>query len=1344
MLRPFSIRPTAYTALSILLMLSSFCTFANNTAQSLPFSQNWTDTGLITGADDWSAVPGIIGFRGDNLTVATGIDAQTVVADDSPGVVDVVQNIPDPNVNSTGGVGELEVANPSVALQGSGTADAPYILLHLNTTGNQNIQVAYLARDMDGSADNAAQQLALMFRIGNTGAFTNVPAAYIADATTGGSATQTTPISVILPASADNQSLVQVRILTTNAAGNDEWVGIDDISVTGTPIAAALPTLTIANNSIAEGSSGCVGGVTQLNFTVTASSAPASNLNFTFSTADAAVGPTFASAGSDYTAVVSGTGSIDAGATTGTATVNISCDLQVEENETFTVNLVDTADYDLGDPASATGTINNDDVATIVINDVSAPEGTGSDSTFSFTVSLAGGVLAGSGGVSVDYEVLAGVTNPATAGDDFTAVISSTANISVGNNSTTIDVTVSGDGNDELDETFVVNLSNAVNATLPDNQALGTIVNDDSTTPTFSIDSNVEVTEDDGQGLVQAAVTVSVFPAPTFGNDINVDLLITDGDAVAGEDYINPGTQTLTFTSDNAGPQVVNITIIGDTTPELDETFDLRLDNATGISLIHATQGSRTVTILNDDVQRTLSIDPASLNITEGNAGTQTIDFNVMLDGPSPYGEVTFNATTSGSGNAADSNDYVVLTNAPFSIQQGQVSTTITVTINGDLRNEPDESFTLSLSAITGTNVVAGTIEATATITNDDTPTIEIHDIQGNTARSSFAPASGTALGTVVTTVDNVVTALAPNGFFIQTPDTRIDINAQTSQGIFVFTSAAPSATIEVGDVVSVRGAVMEFFDFTQLSGTLIINEEASGAALPTALELDHMTPSPDPAALSCGQTLGNFECYESQLVTVPAGVVVNGNLTFGTDPFAEVYVSSAGTRYRREEGVRFGLTGPLGVPVWDGNPEAFELDADKLLPANNGRAIIGGSLFSATGVIGYDFGGYELWPTQLDVIEETLPRQVPVATSNQLTMGSFNLFRLCATVNCDSPAPTGPEIAAKIARLSDYIRTTLRSPDVLGVQEVETIALLQQLATQIATDGGPTYTSYLVEGFDVGGIDVGFLVREDRVDVTRVRQLAETEVIDNPAGCSGGVPGCIKHDRPPLLLEGVYTANGANFPFAVMNNHTRSRGSLDTGADTARVRLKRFAQGESIAQLVQRFQTGQELEPGAPTGNTNTVDVPLILVGDYNTFEVTDGWVDVLGLIAGTYDNADNELQLAANITDPVLIQGSASIPVEERYSYAFEENFGNIQGQAPRRVRSVQILDHGLVNHIAHTSFSGMTYGRTNVDAPRYLETNGTDGVGSSDHDGFVMYFNAAPLPPLPDLVFSDGFEN
>lgn len=225
---------------------------ADMVAQTLPFAQDWSDVSLITVNDNWDGVPGIIGYRGDDLTSATGTDPRSITAEGSS-PVDVNANQTAPNTFTTGGVAEFHLADPVVALNGSGTADAPFLLLSLNTTGRSGITVRYDLRDLDGSSDNAVQPVALQFRVGGSGPFTDVAAAFVADATEGPSlAGKMTPVSVTLPAAADNQPLLQLRIMTTNAAGNDEWVGVDNIFVDGgatggvnAPVIATCPSLSL-------------------------------------------------------------------------------------------------------------------------------------------------------------------------------------------------------------------------------------------------------------------------------------------------------------------------------------------------------------------------------------------------------------------------------------------------------------------------------------------------------------------------------------------------------------------------------------------------------------------------------------------------------------------------------------------------------------------------------------------------------------------------------------------------------------------------------------------------------------------------------------------------------------------------------------------------------------------------------------------------------------------------------------------------------------------------------------------------------------------------------------------
>ena len=209
----------------------------DNTAQPLPFSQNWTNTSLITVDDDWSGVPGITGYSGDDLLhTPTGVDPQTIVADGTD-TVDVNANKTNPNTFTSGGVAEFEINGSCSCIAGFRYSRCSIYIISIVTTGKENIRVQYNLRDIDGSADNAIQQVALQYRVGTSGDFTNVAAGYVADASTGPSlATLVTAVDVTLPSAVNNQAVIQIRIITTNAAGSDEWIGIDDISITGSAV----------------------------------------------------------------------------------------------------------------------------------------------------------------------------------------------------------------------------------------------------------------------------------------------------------------------------------------------------------------------------------------------------------------------------------------------------------------------------------------------------------------------------------------------------------------------------------------------------------------------------------------------------------------------------------------------------------------------------------------------------------------------------------------------------------------------------------------------------------------------------------------------------------------------------------------------------------------------------------------------------------------------------------------------------------------------------------------------------------------------------------------------------
>ena len=323
-------------------------------------TQNWSNPGQIIANDDWSGVPSIVGYLGDvDAGSPTSVDPRTLT-NAALGAIDVIANQTNPNGLSNGGVAEFAITDPTVALQGSGTADAPSLVFYLDATGRQNVTVAFNARDIDGSPDNAAQQLAVQYRVGGTGSWTNVPGGYFADVTTGPGATQSTPVSVVLPAVVNGQSQVEVRIMTTNAAGNDEWVGIDDIVVSsaaaGGPAPITIASLMVDAASKPEGEN--------FTYTLTLSGPVAVDTVVTLS----------ASGATGDLATVPASVTVLAGQSTASFTVATVEDAVPEPDESFTI----TATLGASSQA-ASATIANDDGVALTL--ISAIQGSGLAST---------------------------------------------------------------------------------------------------------------------------------------------------------------------------------------------------------------------------------------------------------------------------------------------------------------------------------------------------------------------------------------------------------------------------------------------------------------------------------------------------------------------------------------------------------------------------------------------------------------------------------------------------------------------------------------------------------------------------------------------------------------------------------------------------------------------------------------------------------------------------------------------------------------------------------------------------------------------------------------------------
>jgi predicted extracellular nuclease len=703
-----------------------------------------------------------------------------------------------------------------------------------------------------------------------------------------------------------------------------------------------------------------------------------------------------------------------------------------------------------------------------------------------------------------------------------------------------------------------------------------------------------------------------------------------------------------------------------------------------------------------------LSIADASATVR--GAANVNMHFTVTLTQPAPNGGVTVHAATQDGTATVANGDYDAL-DTTLSIAEGQTQAGFNVVVHGRTTASEDKAFEVKLSQPSG-NVPLARDTAMGAILYDIPVVAEIWQIQG---REQISP----LVGKSVTTTGNIVTAVGPSGFTMQTPDARADADPLTSNGIYVFTSTAPA--VAVGDVVNVDATVDNYYQLTELQNATVA-VTSHGAPLPAAVKFGENVPSSDPNRLSCGTT--NFQCFVGMRAVIENGMINTGNKRFSGEPFAEVSITANGKRSLRLPGVRFGVPVPDGVqlPNWSGNPEVFKMNTADFGAVPLNTPYVAGSTFRAEGIISYDFGAYTFIPTTITLKHVAeMPRSVSPTAPYALRIGALNTERFCdsdfnTTFTCsgNSKEPTPDEVALKTQRLAAYIGSVLQLPDVLSVEEVKSLALLQGLATQLHDDYRASYQPYLLPGHDPSGINVGFLVRSDRVHVVSVRQLAADETWND----NGQI--AFIHDHPPLLL----TAEARGVRFQVISVHPKARTNVDKDDDSAtRDRQKRFLQSTSLAHQVQSLQIAAPWQP-------------LLVVGDFNAYQFSDGWVDVVGLISGKYKDSENLLKLGKNIVYPALWNAVESVPQNDRYSFLFTEKFGPIQGytqagsgNSGREVPTVQVLDHALLNQVARLRFLRMQYGRADIDAPVQTEADAataTDyrkAIGVSDHDGFVV---------------------
>ena len=637
--------------------------------------------------------------------------------------------------------------------------------------------------------------------------------------------------------------------------------------------------VTIDDAAVTEGDPGASGPDAVFHITL-------SRLSATDVSVQAATAPGTAKAGSDFVST-SANVTIPAMQSSVDFHVPIVSDLKHEPTQTFTVTLSSPTNAQLGAKKTGTGTIlDNDPVPTVsIVAGASITEGNSGTKNLDFTVTLS---AASEENVTVNYATRAGT---ATSGNDYTALDSingSDAALSISANSTTgkITVKIRGDTNWEPDETFYLDLLPPVTGAAIDQNnktAVGTILNDDK--PSLSI-NNASLVEGNS-GLSDMVFTVTL--QTPLSEPVTVQYLTQNNTATAGQDYvaISPA-QTLTFDPGVTSMQI-RVSIIGDEMLEDNETFYVKLQNpSSNVQLASGGQGVGT--IINDDTPPTVSFagDPSPVN--EGDVGAANpINFTVSLSETSLQA-VTVNWATS-DGTAIAGTDYTAASGIA-TINPGTLSTTVTVYTIGDLVDEPDKTFTVTLTGPSGATLGAKPT-ATGTVKDDDIAILITIDNVSVTEGDE---------GTTVPAVFNV-TLSAPSTY---TVTVHWATQAGTATAGTDFTSASGDLTFGPGETAKTVTVTVIGDDLSEDNETFNVNLSsptsatiAKGTGVATILNDDAPLPTisiNDVQALEGNAGTTDFVFTVS--LSAPSGLTVTVDFATqaGTATAETDYISTSGS----------------------------------------------------------------------------------------------------------------------------------------------------------------------------------------------------------------------------------------------------------------------------------------------------------------------------------------------------------------------------------------------------------------------------------------------------------------
>ena len=557
------------------------------------------------------------------------------------------------------------------------------------------------------------------------------------------------------------------------------------------------------------------------------------------------------------------------------------------------------------------------------------------------------------------------------------------------------------------------------------------LVNLDNDTANVTI-TNVTLPEGNA-GTTAFIFTVNL--SNIASRDVIVDYTTVDQTAtVAGNDY-TAATGTLTIPAGSlSGTITVNVT--GDTIPEPDKTFLVRLSNlrTSGVGAIAVTlagaQGTGMIT--NDDFP-TVSIGSPASNEGNGLLPNVVMNFPVTLSAPMPTGYtmvVNYGATANGTATAGS--DYTFVPAGTFTfIANGVTVQTIPVTILGDTIFELDETFSISLTSAT-VGVVAVPITSatgTGTILNDDTLTASINSVSQNegngpgTTPMNFTVSLNAQASAITAPVTvNYGPTVSGTAFDTTTAAGAADYTPLAAGFVIIGAGTTSQAIPPVAIIGDTTYELNETFTLTLTGTSAGVISATNGTGTGTILNDDTLTASIDSPSQAEGNGTGtmNFTVsLNAQASAITAPVTVNYGATVSGTAFDTTTAAGAADYTPLVAGtvnIGIGATSQtIVVPIiGDTTYEANETFTLTLTSASAGAISLTNG--TGTGTILNDDSSIKLKITDVTLAEGT---SIPSATT------AFTF-----TVSLDYPADAPVNVTYKTANLtaaagSDYTATS-------------------------------------------------------------------------------------------------------------------------------------------------------------------------------------------------------------------------------------------------------------------------------------------------------------------------------